>query len=809
MIVQSENQSSESEQSEIHLDVAGIVKRRYPLIMLGILIGTFIATLVYLIQSPIYESEIVVLVGQRTSELTSTGKANVEGETRMQEEILSTHMELFSSQKMISQAIVDSDLATLTTFTRQYSNEEALSPLKRILKNLKVTKGGTGLAKNASVLKATYRDGDPDNAAKILSGIYESYKKYIDSQSRNVGAEAAKLIEEAQVKNEKELQSADKDYREFVQSVPAFVNSRSNGEDELHDVHRLRLSKIETELSTLRTSLAELSARYDVIKENVSGKKIAEITDAEVMALLSEKEVKRILGLLEVLNDNHESTSDKVNVFKQSENAKTEYGRLSELISKQRVMNLSLGENHPTVLANRQEIAAITEYLEKEREKIPEDKTTNRAKPSEMLVGYINVIQTEIAELRKREITLLELSNAEAKEAKEVEMSFLLGNSLKMNRERAQNRYDEVFKRLQEIRLTNEYAGFSTDLIASPAPGDKPVWPKKSIVGGVGILAGIALGFGLALLADFADRTFRSPEDVESSARANILVHIPKMNVEKLKKKVGSSKIAPTISAFHDPRGSDSETFRVLRTVILFQAKKAEQNVFMVTSPSPGDGKSTTIANLAVSLAQTGKRILLIDADMRRPTITKSFGLDDVVGLSDILEGQATLEECCIASEQSNLDICTEGSVTSHPSELLESERFVKLVEQVREKYDIVLIDTPPLLAVADPAIISTIVDGCFLTMRIEKNNRTLVERSCEILRDHDAKLLGVIVNSRKAGRQSYGYTQYNYYGDKEYGYQANYRRYYAAKDSDKESVPRTKPSRNGHTDAKNVEARG
>lgn len=799
MNAQTEQQSPDSDQLDIDLDVFGIVKRRYPLILLGILIGGAVAALYYLQQKPIYESALTVLVGQRNSELTSTGKGDAEGSNMIQDGILSTHMELFASRKIIGQAIADKDLTNLLTGSGPLLESESGSIVDRVRKNLTVTKGGAGLAKNASILKAVYKDGDPEKAVEILTAVYESYKKYIDSQSKNVGEDAADLIAKAQLKNEEELRLADEEYRKFVQSVPAFVTAGASGTDGLSDIHRVRLNKVEDELSTIRSTLAETRSRFAVIKERMAGKKPEEIKDTEVMSLLSEKEVARIFGVLNVLKDDFRSSTEQLNMVMRTENARTEYQKLVDLQSRKQILLSSLGPKHPSVTAVELEIESVSETLSKQRSELPEDERSKRATPTQMLVSYFSILRNEIAELEKREKELTKLSEDETKLSKEVEMTFLLGGSLKSNLLRAQNRYDEVFKRLQEINLNSDYAGFSTDLLASPLPATFPVWPTKTTIGAVGLLAGAMLGLMFALLAEFADRTFRSPEDVENSVGANILVHIPKIDIVKQKKKVSNtSKILPTITTFHAPRGSESETFRVLRTVLLFQSKKAEQNVFMVSSPSPADGKSTTIANLAVSLAQAGKRVLLVDGDMRRPTIAKIFGLGDVMGLSDILEGEATLEECCIDSEQTNLFLCTEGSTTSQPSELLESQRFIEFIELARAQYDMVLIDSPPLLAVADPAIISSVVDGVLLTMRIEKNNRTLVERACEILRDQDAKLLGVIVNSRKSGRKAYGYSAYNYYGDKAYGYQASYRNYYAAKDPSAETMPRTKPSRNG-----------
>lgn len=236
------------------------------------------------------------------------------------------------------------------------------------------------------------------------------------------------------------------------------------------------------------------------------------------------------------------------------------------------------------------------------------------------------------------------------------------------------------------------------------------------------------------------------------------------------------------VTTFHSPNGSASETFRVLRTAALFLVKNGNKRVIMMTSPSPGDGKSTMVCNLAVSLAQVGRKVLLVDGDLRRPTVAKTFGITAPNGLTDYLKEKTDFHSCCHPCEQENLTICPDGVVTSHPAELLQSERFTEFLSEARASFDIVLIDAPPLLAVADPAIIGSVVDGCFLTVRIERNNRTLVERACEILADNSTSLDGIIINSLASQNHGYGYSSYNYYGKKEYGYVDNYRRYYAAR---------------------------
>ncbi len=447
------DQEPQDDQLDIDLDLLGILRRRYALIATGVLIGGILAALFYFQQTPIYESELVVLVGQRSSELASTGKGSVEGASSIQEEILSTHMELLGSHKIVGDAIRNDGLG--------------MSVID-IQENLSITKGGEGLAKNASVLKATYQDPNPERAAQILQSVFDSYQNYIESQSRNVGEEAAELIAKALQANEQELRKSDQEYRDFIQSMPALVSTR-NGNEELRDVHSIRLSKLEEELAAIRQSLAESRARHAVIKNQASGRKPEDLTESDVMALLSEKEIARIMAFVSITNG--ETNEQQLSKLKSQESTRLEYARLIELMSKERVARASLGEAHPSIGAMRAEIANMQEYIDASKAGARENGAHSEPpSPSQMINGYFKVLTNDVAALEIRESELLALAETETKLAKEVELSFALGNSLKFNLQRAQTRYDEVFKRLQEINLTSDYAGFSTDLLAMPLP---------------------------------------------------------------------------------------------------------------------------------------------------------------------------------------------------------------------------------------------------------------------------------------------------------------------------------------------------
>lgn len=235
----------------------------------------------------------------------------------------------------------------------------------------------------------------------------------------------------------------------------------------------------------------------------------------------------------------------------------------------------------------------------------------------------------------------------------------------------------------------------------------------------------------------------------------------------------------PSLVAFHVPQSAEAEIYRVARTSLMIANRKDDVQTMMMTSAQPGDGKSTTICNLAISLAQTGKRVLLIDADMRRPVVAKLFGIDRRSGLSDFLSG-AEFADSITSSEIPGLDLIVNGRSTGEPAELLESHRLRSLIQDACAQYDIVLFDAPPLLAVADPAIIAPHVDSVLLTVRVIKNGRHAIEDAVRILDDIQISPSAVLVNGvDKSIRASYEYGGYK--KKKGYGYVGHYHRKYSA----------------------------
>ncbi|MFC4322633.1 CpsD/CapB family tyrosine-protein kinase [Litchfieldia salsa] len=216
-----------------------------------------------------------------------------------------------------------------------------------------------------------------------------------------------------------------------------------------------------------------------------------------------------------------------------------------------------------------------------------------------------------------------------------------------------------------------------------------------------------------------------------------------------------------SLVSLKNPKSPIAEQFRTIRTNIEFSSVDHEMKKIMVTSSGPAEGKSTTTNNLAVVFAQQGKRVLLVDADLRKPTAHYSFRLENHTGLSNVLTRQSTFDRAVRETEQENLFVLTSGPVPPNPSELLGSKRMAELLEEITEIFDIVIFDTPPVLAVTDAQILANKCDGVVLVTSSGRTENEAALKAKELIESAKGKLIGAILNNKKAKDSQY----YYYYG--------------------------------------------
>jgi polysaccharide biosynthesis transport protein len=327
---------------------------------------------------------------------------------------------------------------------------------------------------------------------------------------------------------------------------------------------------------------------------------------------------------------------------------------------------------------------------------------------------------------------------------------------------------ETVLQKISEINLEKDNGGYILDLLNSPG-GGRQTEPSVMKIFAVTSFLGLIAGVGLGYLIEIADKTFRTPAEVAQQLGMRVLGHVPVLSMKKVEAK--GSSIDETIIAFHLPKSQQAEAFRAIRTSLFFSTQGKDSQIIQITSPTPGDGKSTLAANLSVAIAQSGKRVLILDADMRRPTVHYLFGIEAEVGFAAVLSGEAELDDAIIDSKEvDGLSVMPCGKRPPNPAELLTSNNMNEILEVIREKFDFVVVDSPPMLAVTDPAAVAARVDGVIMGMRIKKNVRLSANRAKEVLDSVGAPILGIVVNG--AGMVQGTYSNSNSYG---YGYGSGY----------------------------------
>jgi tyrosine-protein kinase Etk/Wzc len=303
---------------------------------------------------------------------------------------------------------------------------------------------------------------------------------------------------------------------------------------------------------------------------------------------------------------------------------------------------------------------------------------------------------------------------------------------------------------------------------------DEPVQPKTFLYLFLGFMTGIVSGTLTALIQEYLDDTIKDAEQAKRELQLPLLSVIPYIET----KEDDSEKEKHTsLIAHYEPKSSITEAFRSLRTGIHFSGVSKKRQVIMVTSSLPYEGKTTIMGNFAVVLSQTGARVLILDCDLRRSALHRLFGYSKSPGLTELLAGDDNIESFVHNTNIPGLDFITAGTTPPNPAELLGSEKMNILIQKFRERYDAILIDAPPVLAVTDSLLLSAMTDMVFMILELGRIPIKAVTHARDMLQNINAPLAGLVLNDKIEHRlERYGYYgekyyRYRYYGYSHYGY--------------------------------------
>jgi capsular exopolysaccharide synthesis family protein len=433
----------------------------------------------------------------------------------------------------------------------------------------------------------------------------------------------------------------------------------------------------------------------------------------------------------------------------------TRWSALQELKTERAELMSKYGPLHPKLQSMERQIAAEEEELDKE---------------VRLIIEVEQRSHEELVEVEKVYVAALERAKTQAFNVNRNEVEY---NRLKRDMVNNERLYEMVLRRQKEADLSRALKFNNMRVLDRAEAPTTPIRPNNTRNVLFGLMVGLMLGIALAFLLEFLDNTVKNQEDIEGKLGITFLGILPTIKQKSMVDAKGARDPERDLHVHRFPKSPAAECCRAVRTNLLFMGGDTPLHTLLVTSPSPTDGKTTAAVSLAITLAQSGGQTLIVDTDLRRPRLHKSFQLTNEVGLTNVLLGDVALKDAVQTTEVPGLLVLTCGPVPPNPAELLHTGRFREVLANVREQFDRVVLDSPPVSAVADPLILSSYVDGVVLAIRCLKTTRESVARTRRALMDVNARILGALLNDidleRRDGYYAYYPARYGYvYGDGE-----------------------------------------
>lgn len=576
--------------------------------------------------------------------------------------------------------------------------------------------------RNSRLVDISFESKDPRLAARIADEHGRLYIEASLDRKFSASQDAVEWLKGRIIAIQAKLEASERALQKYRQEN----NLVSVDFEERHNIIVQKLGDLNAALTKARTDSIEKENLYTEFKKARSDPGLLE----SIPAVVNNSLIQRL-------------KSEKVNLETKE----------SELAQK-------FGPEHPKMISVRSELEELKKKINMEMYKIGES------------------IELEYRMALAKEKSLLKALEEQKREALELNQKEIHYNVLKRETETERLMYENLLKRAKEASLTGGLRASNIAIVDPAFVPDAPVRPRRALNMFIAVVGGLALGFGLAALLEYLDNTIKNSDDIELS------VEVPFLGTVRHFKKSSDSKVDGELVTASHPKSAVSEAFRNIRTNVLFSTLGTRGQTLLVTSASMLEGKTVFTCNLAITLAQLQKKVLLVDADLRRPRIHKVFGIKDAPGLSDILTGQMPLHKCVRPTTGGNLSILPCGPVPPNPSELLSLKVMEEFIEEAKQHYDIVLLDSPPVLFVTDPVIISKKVDGTVVIVRSGRTPRQALRKIISSLKEIEARVIGVVLNNVDIDSETYYYPYYYRYG--KHGY-------YEQDDGEKSRVASTK----------------
>jgi capsular exopolysaccharide synthesis family protein len=692
-----------------------LLRRRKWAIIAALAVGITVTTLYTLNRQKIYEATGSVVInpqapkvfGNEVQEVVQLGTGNYWSNKEYYNTLLAIAEGFDLAQETVIRHSLHKNPKVLPGATRYATEPQRIrAATEAFLSLLNVT-----LRRDSQILEFHVRHGDPELAADLANKHIDVFIAYNLSLRTDNTSEAAKFLS-------RELDLAAAALRKAEDDIYAFKSQNHiisvSLEDQINQV-AADLGRYSEALSSARIKRIDLaSLRVQAQKAVAAG----EVLESAVFALAGNTSIG------ELKRQYHE-----------------ERRRLLEIAE-------DLGPRHPNHQAQEKKVAELLQAITRE----------SQLSLQEIEQRYQAAVASE--EQFQKEVARLE------KDALELDAKSVHYKRLTRTYESDAENYKIVLNRLRDSQLSakNQLGNIVPHTRArAPRVHVEPNLRVSILLAGVfSLFVGVVLAFAI----DVMDRTLTTVEQVEQAAQLPVLGVVPVVGeiVDADQQKV---VYARDLYVFRHPASRAAECARAIRTNLLFSAADRPLKTLTLSSPNPREGKTTTVIYLGTTMAQSGQRVLLVDTDMRKPRLHRTMGISRDVGLSSIMLGQAEYADAIKSTEIPNLFVLPCGPTPPNPAELLVSNRFRDIMRDLREQFDRVLFDSPPLQAVTDAVVLGRLSDGVILVAQSGRTHSDHLRICAKQLRDVNAPLLGVIFNDVEISQKSYGYYYYNYnYGE-------------------------------------------
>jgi len=708
-------------EEEVHLrDYLNVILRRKWIVITFLAAVVTTVTIATFIMKPLYKSTVTIKIEKENPNILAF--KDIVSLERMEDDYYQTQYKMLKSRNLAKRVIRSLSLNTNPEFVPDLQNKENNADINTLLKQDKpleddgissglidsfIARTDVSPLQKSRLVNVSFASHDPELSAKVANAIGESFIGLnIESKFEATYQARVWLEKQLEIMKAKVEQAEEKLNKYAAKMGIIFLQKDTSGEGKGTDSENIitkKLSELSTELTTATSERISKDALY---REISSG-------DPESSSVVMSN------PLVSSLKKDYAALDSEYN--EQLKTYKPDYPKMVRL---------------------KEHINQIKNKIDQEAKRV------------------VLSVKKDYGIAVKRENNLKSAFEAQKKEVLDLNERAIQYQILKREADTNKELYNGLLQRLKETGVSASLTASNIQVLDRAEVPKAPFKPRKTMNIMLSIIVGLLGGIGLAFFTEYLDNTIKTPEDIEKK------VYLPQLGLVPQYTNTDNNEALQKLEyiAHSDGRSPISEAYRSIRTFLLLSTGGKPPRVIAVTSPASEEGKTTTAINTAISLTKSGVKVLIIDADMRKPRLHHIFDLDNSVGLSAFLSGNMEFGNGLIkASDIQNLDIITSGSIPPNPAELLSSYRFTDLMHSLYPLYNFIIIDTPPILGMSDPLIVGSQTDGVIMVVRSGKTPKEAAQEARRLLEGVDAKILGVVLNSVRQSNMRYSYYS-NYY---------------------------------------------